>query len=130
VKCSWSGRIGAAVAGMGLTHTIAKAIFTGLFYKSRPFLRTPKSASKLAFVQGFAMAREETLVAMALLFAAVASVAQYGSDSAEVMWWAAVLVIQAVPYLAALVMGVVSGMPERTVKPALQGALQPARVSA
>jgi exo-beta-1,3-glucanase (GH17 family)/cellulose synthase/poly-beta-1,6-N-acetylglucosamine synthase-like glycosyltransferase len=141
VKCGWSGRFGAAIAGMGLTHTIAKAIFTGIFYKSRPFLRTPKSASQLALVQGFAMAREETLVALALLGAALASVLHVDAvstinnaadaRSAEVWWWAAVLVVQAVPYLAALAMGVISGLPERTAtQPVLQGELQPVRVSA
>ncbi|MCG3202875.1 MAG: hypothetical protein NFCOHLIN_02761 [Gammaproteobacteria bacterium] len=130
VKCGWLDRIGAAVAGMALTHTIGKAIFTGVMHKSRPFLRTPKSESRHAWVQGFAMAREEAFVAVALIAAAIASVWRYGSGSAEVAWWAAVLIVQSVPYLAALAMGVVSGLPEREVRPAVQGALRPAPTAA
>jgi hypothetical protein len=101
-----------------------------MMHKSRPFLRTPKSESKLAWVQGFAMAREETFVAVALIAAAVASVWRYGSESAEVTWWAAVLIVQSVPYLAALAMGVVSGLPERVVKPATRRAFRPVPAAA
>jgi exo-beta-1,3-glucanase (GH17 family)/cellulose synthase/poly-beta-1,6-N-acetylglucosamine synthase-like glycosyltransferase len=130
VKCGWLERLGAALAGMGLTHTIAKAIFIGVSHKSRPFLRTPKSASKLAFVQGFAMAREESLVALALIVAAIASLAQYGSESGEVLWWAAVLLVQSVPYLSALLMGIVSGLPERSAQLAIKPEMQTAAANA
>jgi hypothetical protein len=111
-------RLGAALAGMALTHTIAKAIFCGLFTRTRPFLRTPKSESKLAWAQGLAMAREESLVAGGLLVAAFAVIHQVGADNAEALLWSTVLAAQSVPYLAALALAILSSLPEKSVQPA------------
>ena len=66
VPCSLPQRLGAAVAGMGLTHSIARAIFAGLFTKGRAFLRTPKGENSAALVRGLLMAREEGLILLAL----------------------------------------------------------------
>ena len=59
VPCGCRDRIGAAVAGLALSHTIGKAVWKGLVIRSAPFLRTPKMEHAPALVQGLAMAREE-----------------------------------------------------------------------
>ena len=115
VPCGWRDRLGAAVAGMALTHTIGKAVFTGVIHQSRPFLRTPKSTSQHAIAQGLAMAREETMVAGALVFSALVIMTSYGADNTEALWWGLILLVQSIPYFAALMIGVVSGMPAREV---------------
>ena len=42
VKCNWRQRIGSAIAGMGLTYSIGRAMWQGVFTRTIPFLRTPK----------------------------------------------------------------------------------------
>ncbi len=64
VPCTWRERIGAAVAGLALTHAIGKAVLAGLVTRRAPFLRTPKMENAPALVQGLVMARQE-LVLMA-----------------------------------------------------------------
>jgi len=108
VKCGWRERLGAAVAGMSLTHSIARAVFTGLITRSRPFLRTPKMEGRAAWLQGLAMAREEGMIALALVLAAVTVIRVFGADGADILCWVAVLLVQAVPNLAAVLMGVTS----------------------
>ncbi len=111
VPCSWGERIGAAIAGMSLTHSIARAIVAGLFTKSLPFHRTPKMENQAALLQGLMMAREESLMLVALLTAAIAVVVSYGADVQEATLWAGILVVQAVPYLAALITATASAIP-------------------
>ncbi len=44
VKSGLKGAVYASVAGLSLTHTVGKAVWTGLFTRGKPFLRTPKCA--------------------------------------------------------------------------------------
>ncbi|MGQ0658712.1 MAG: glycosyltransferase [Chromatiales bacterium] len=116
VKCGWRERLGAAIAGMALTHTIAKAIFAGIGTRTRPFLRTPKSESTQAWVQGLTMAREEALIALALLMALAAVLEVFGIGNAEALLWAVVLGAQSVPYLAAVTLAIVGCVPAKTAQ--------------
>jgi exo-beta-1,3-glucanase (GH17 family)/cellulose synthase/poly-beta-1,6-N-acetylglucosamine synthase-like glycosyltransferase len=128
VKCGWRERLGAALAGMSLTHTIARAIFTGLFTHTRPFLRTPKVESRAAWVQGLAMAREEGMMALALVLAAVTVIRVLGVDDLDTLCWVAILLVQALPNLAAVVMGVLSVLPpDEEPASASQSVLAPQR---
>ncbi len=111
VPCGWWERIGAAIAGMSLTHSIARATIAGLFTKSLPFHRTPKMENQTALLQGLMMAREESLMLVALLTAAGAVILSYGTDVREALLWGGILAIQAVPYLAALVTATASAIP-------------------
>jgi hypothetical protein len=56
VPCTLRQRLGAALAGTALTHTIAAGIISGLFTSSKPFLRTPKCEGRSALVQGLMQA--------------------------------------------------------------------------
>lgn len=113
VPCSWPQAIGAAIAGMSLTHTIGRAMIQGLCTTHQPFLRTPKAEDKPALVRGLAMAREELFMLAALVTAAVATAGVYGSAHEEAMLWVAVLGVQAVPYCAALYCSLANALPPR-----------------
>ncbi|WP_439813906.1 glycosyltransferase [Zavarzinia sp. CC-PAN008] len=124
VPCTLRQTIGAALAGLALTFTVGKAVLIGLTTQSRPFLRTPKMENAPALVRGLTQAWQEGLLATALLVCAGVVVycfqdANQQLDRQAGIWadpealvWAAVLTVQAVPYLAAVVVSVVSAMPE------------------
>ena len=42
VRSGVKGALMASVAGLSLTHTVGKAVWSGLFTSGKPFLRTPK----------------------------------------------------------------------------------------
>ncbi|MGQ9499010.1 MAG: glycosyltransferase family 2 protein [Dissulfurimicrobium sp.] len=111
VRCGMLQSIGAALAGMSLTHTIAKAVLRGLVTSNQPFLRTPKNESKPPFMQGILMAWEEGLMFLLLTLAACNVIVFYGKNDLEVLTWIAVLLIQSIPYLAAVIVSVVSTVP-------------------
>lgn len=101
----------AAIAGLALSHTIAKAVLFGFFTSSIPFFRTPKMAANHGVLLAIAEAREEVFV-MLLLWGAAAGIALVqGFPSADVIFWVVVLLVQSLPYLAALVMALLSSRP-------------------
>lgn len=108
---TWPQRLGAAVAGMSLTLTIGRAMLAGLFTSSQPFLRTPKCESRPALIKSVLMAREEFLLFMALWLASAAILWRYELGNVEVLFWLGVLVVQSIPYAAALVVSVVNVLP-------------------
>jgi len=112
VPCTFRQRVGAALAGTALTHTIATAILRGVFTKSMPFLRTPKCESKSAVLKGLTMARGEALMMVLLLFAVVVNY-NFGNDQTEErLIRSALLLIQSLPYAAALLLSLFSVLPE------------------
>jgi exo-beta-1,3-glucanase (GH17 family)/cellulose synthase/poly-beta-1,6-N-acetylglucosamine synthase-like glycosyltransferase len=113
VPCSTRQRLGAAVAGMSLTHVIGRAMLQTLVSSRLPFLRTPKAESKPGVGLGLAMAREESMAMAALWLGAAAVLSRFGTQSVEVMLWAAVMVAQSLPYLAALYTSLANALPSR-----------------
>jgi exo-beta-1,3-glucanase (GH17 family)/cellulose synthase/poly-beta-1,6-N-acetylglucosamine synthase-like glycosyltransferase len=111
VKCGFWARIGAAVAGLALTHTIAKAIFQGVFTSKKPFLRTPKCEERCAVVRGLLMAREELMILALLWLAAAGVIARYGTENPDIVTWAVILLVQSTPYLASLCLSLISVVP-------------------
>jgi exo-beta-1,3-glucanase (GH17 family)/cellulose synthase/poly-beta-1,6-N-acetylglucosamine synthase-like glycosyltransferase len=101
----------AALAGLGLSHTVGVAILSGLVTEDKPFFRTPKQAQRHALLTALSSAREEWLMTIALLLAAwgVSSIELMGSPDLSV--WILVLLVQTVPYLAAIIMSLVSALP-------------------
>lgn len=111
VPCTMTQAAGAAIAGLALTYTVGKAFAIGLVKKEKPFLRTPKCEDKPAAIQGVLNAREETTL-MLLLWAAAAAVAVvYGDRDRESYVWVAVMLVQSLPYLAALALSMISAVP-------------------
>lgn len=112
LQCSWGDRIGAAIAGMGLTHAVGRAVWQGLFTSGKPFFRTPKCADKPALLQGILMAREEVALLSGLLFCAFGIVQIYGAANRDALLWAAMLLVQSLPYWAALITSLMCAMPK------------------
>ncbi len=108
VPCGLSDRLGAAIAGLALSHTIGKAVIAGLLTSRAPFLRTPKMADAPALVRGLLMASEE-LVLLAATWAAMIGVGiAHRMATWEAMLWCVVLLTQSMPYLAAVITSVVA----------------------
>jgi exo-beta-1,3-glucanase (GH17 family)/cellulose synthase/poly-beta-1,6-N-acetylglucosamine synthase-like glycosyltransferase len=117
VPCGFKDRLGAAVAGLALSHTIGKAVWKGLLIRSAPFLRTPKMEDAPALVQGLVMAREE-LILLALTWAAMIGVGvAHHLATAESILWCTVLFTQSLPYLAAVTVAVVAAFPATVRQP-------------
>ncbi|MGH8236209.1 MAG: hypothetical protein ACREXP_04200, partial [Steroidobacteraceae bacterium] len=123
--------LAAALAGLALSHTIGVAVVKALFTRNQPFFRTPKSKQPHALVEGFAAARTESLMLIAILLAALGLTRQIALGphllvgipeelrGPDVSVWVAVLLIQAVPYAAAVLVSLVSAlsMPARWLGP-------------
>jgi exo-beta-1,3-glucanase (GH17 family)/cellulose synthase/poly-beta-1,6-N-acetylglucosamine synthase-like glycosyltransferase len=103
--------LAAALAGLSLTHTIGKATLTGFFVKSKPFFRTPKQAHKHALLKALGAAREEALLCMALCLAATGIILSFGTENLDLLMWTIMLLLQAVPYAAAVIVSTISALP-------------------
>ena len=103
--------LAAAIAGLALSHTIARAMWLGLFTRHRPFLRTPKMEQAMALLRALGSAREETLMLIALWTAAGAVAYRHDPSMLDTLLWIIVLLVQSVPYLAALLMSIISAFP-------------------
>ncbi|MBC7982916.1 MAG: glycosyltransferase [Candidatus Obscuribacterales bacterium] len=102
----------AAIAGLALSHTIGMATLKGLITKNEPFFRTPKRTQPHAFATAFAAARTETVLMLGLWLAAFA-VTQVPEErtSPDRAMWTIMLLIQSLPYLAALLVSLASAFP-------------------
>lgn len=103
--------LGASLAGLGLTHTIGVAVLAGLFQRERAFFRTPKRARRAGLLRAFFEAREESLFALGLWLAAWGVAGAQDTDTPDVMVWIGVLLLQSIPYTAALLVAILSGLP-------------------
>lgn len=103
----------AAIAGLALSHTIAKAVLYGAFTKTIPFFRTPKMASNHGFMVALAEAREEVFIMLLLWGAALGISLAQDVTSNDVRFWIATLLVQSLPYLAALGMAFLSSLPKK-----------------
>ncbi|MER2520421.1 MAG: glycosyltransferase, partial [Bdellovibrionales bacterium] len=104
ITCSLRDRLSAAMAGMALSHAVARAVWQGLFTSGKPFFRTPKCAGKAPVLQAFMMAREEAMLLFALIGCAVAVLVVFTTLNQNATLWAGMLLVQTLPYWAALFM--------------------------
>lgn len=123
----------AALAGLALSHTIGLAVVKGMITRNEPFFRTPKGTQPHALATGLAGAAQETLILMTLLGAVYLLTHQVQINAnlslgipeelkgPDVSVWVAVLMIQSVPYAAALIVSLVSALslPARLLGPSL-----------
>lgn len=116
VNASATQTIASAVAGLALTHTIAKAMLYGLITKNLPFFRTPKRVAGRQFWYALQSAREEALVGIALLLAAYCLYKQHGTETADQLIWIIVLLVQSTPYVAAVIMSFISASAQLPTK--------------
>jgi hypothetical protein len=111
VPCSVWESIGASLAGLSLTHTVAKGVFQGLFIKGKPFMRTPKYERQGPLFTGLMTIREELLLLIMLGLAIVFMHNLKHFDNLSGQLWVAVLSVQSVPYIASLITLLISIAP-------------------
>jgi len=117
VRATVTQTLASAVAGLALSHTISKAILFGMISKSLPFFRTPKKAEGSAFWYALQSAREEGMLAIALLLAAYTLAKVQDVDPPpDTIVWIVVLLVQSIPYLAAVLMAVISAFAKLPTK--------------
>ncbi|KRA08500.1 glycosyltransferase [Pseudomonas sp. Root569] len=106
----------AALAGLALSHTIAKAVLYGFFTTSIPFFRTPKNADNHGFWVAISEAREEMFIMLLLWGAALGIYLVQGLPSNDIRFWVVMLLVQSLPYVAALIMAFLSSLPKPASK--------------
>ena len=107
----------AALAGLALSHTIAKAVLYGFFTTSIPFFRTPKNADNHGFWVAISEAREEMFIMLLLWGAALGIYLVQGLPSNDMRFWVVMLLVQSLPYVAALIMAFLSSLPKPAPAP-------------
>ncbi len=120
VKCGWRDRLAAAVAGMALSHAVARAVWQGLFTSHTPFFRTPKCADKPAAIQALLMAREEISLLLALVLCGIAILIRFDVSNRDAVLWTGMMAVQTLPYWAALYVSMVNALPRRSQHTALK----------
>ena len=99
--------LAAGVAGLAVSHTIARAMLEGLRTTGVGFFRTPKRASAHGVLRALGDAREEALLGGALLLAAFVIGQRDDAYLLDTRLWMLLLVIQSVPYAAAVTLSLV-----------------------
>jgi len=117
VRCGVLDTLGAAVAGLALSHTVAKAVIAGIFTSKLPFLRTPKCEDQPAIIRGLIAAREEIVYLLLLWGGAVAVWIARGEFEPAARLWAILLVVQSLPYVSALAMSMINVLPAPRLRP-------------
>ena len=103
--------IAAGLAGLALSHTIARAMIAGFITDKIGFFRTPKRAKTNRLLAALNASREEALFMAALLLSAIAILYRHDADMLDTRVWALVLFIQAGVYSASVLMAIISAFP-------------------
>ena len=111
VGCTLWQTMGAAIAGLALTHTVAKAIWQGLFTSGRPFMRTPKFEKDRPFLAGLVTIHQEILILIMLWSSAAYMMSLEHFDNLNGHLWIAVLLVQSTPYAATVLLLLVNVAP-------------------
>ncbi len=128
VPCSLSNILGASIAGMGVSHAIARGVIAGLVGKHARFVVTDKGQKPVlkqslrSAVASWSCVTEEALMMVALL--GVAALLAFmppvgieklvnGAALTNRRLWIAMLCLQALPYVSALACVWLSRRPER-----------------
>ena len=108
--------VGAAFAGIALSHTISSAVLQGFFIKDKPFFRTPKMADSHALLRAFLSVKSEFFMMGALQSAAFIIAQQQGLLTLDLHIWVIMLLIQSIPYTAAVLVSLLSAAPHISLK--------------
>lgn len=112
----------AALAGLALAPTIGFAVVKGLITRDEPFFRTPKGRQPHALIRAVAGALQETMFLVLLLACAYYLTNQVDLIPGRTLGvpeelrgpdlsiWVAVLMIQSIPYAAALLVSLLSAL--------------------
>lgn len=113
----------AALAGVALSYVISKAMVYGLFTNKVPFLRTPKLKERESLWFALVLVSEEAILALLLLASAVGIMLtrEHSLSTQDLRLWIIAITVQSIPYVAAVVMSVISSLKTKsdkaTIKP-------------
>ena len=127
--CSFLESLGAGVAALGLTHTVAKAMLNGMLTTSKPFIRTPKCEDKPPLAAAFIQVREESVMLALLWGLTIGFLVTPAFSDSHSRLWVGVLLVQSVPYASAVLLSLINVMPSifrRQNKAQSGGILSPA----
>jgi cellulose synthase/poly-beta-1,6-N-acetylglucosamine synthase-like glycosyltransferase len=116
IKSTRLETLAAAMGGLALSHTISKAILTGIFSSEMPFFRTPKGGNRPALVNALSAASEEAGITVLLWMVSAGVVLCQPYENASAKLWSVVLLIQSLPYLATLIVSLTNALPMRLTK--------------
>lgn len=105
--------LAAILAGMALYPTIGKAVLSGIFTSQLPFFRTPKQTSGNSFGQAMLEAREDVCMVLILWGTITFLFIRKEDIGMDLGFWIAMLFAQSLPYLAAVVMAILSAIANR-----------------
>ena len=108
VRSGVRGAVYASIAGLALTHTVAKAMWAGVFTSRKPFLRTPKCEDPASINQVLRLAWQETALLGFGILALVGLAIARGFDDPPAALWMGVLAIQTLPYFATVLTAIMS----------------------
>jgi exo-beta-1,3-glucanase (GH17 family)/cellulose synthase/poly-beta-1,6-N-acetylglucosamine synthase-like glycosyltransferase len=121
IRASFSESLAAGLAGLALSHVIARAMLAGCVNRGIGFFRTPKDAAPHGLRRALHDAREEALFCTALLLGAVAVLWREDGALLDVRLWSMMLTVQAVPYASAVLLSVISAIPRLSGRLIMQG---------
>ena len=110
VKCTFRQSIGASLAGLALTYTVGRAVIYGLATSRLPFMRTPKMDERATLGMALGMARGELVLAVLLWLGATALWINNGVVDPEARLWAVFMIVQSLPYAAAVYVSLVNAL--------------------
>jgi hypothetical protein len=122
MKTKWIDILGASILSVGLSHTIARGVIAGLTHKKGTFVRTPKGWRAKGTFAFFGPIREELGMLVAITGSGALLIAQRGWLSLEIQLWSAILLLQTIPYLAAVLCQIIAYLPDNTPPEAEQNA--------
>src|SRR5262249_45857187 len=95
---------------LALTHTVGKAVWTGLLTAGKPFMRTPKCEDPAKFSQVLRVVWQETVLLVGLLAAMVSMGFDRGFVDPAVTLWMGMLGGQSLPYAATFITASLRGL--------------------
>ena len=139
VRSGIKGALMASVAGLSLTHTVGKAVWSGLFTSGKPFLRTPKCDDPALFSQVLRVVwQETTLLVLPAGGDGLDGVRPRLRGSRRELWMV-MLGVQSLPYAATFVTASISAHVEQEARTprrccagsrfAAEGSLKPLRTA-
>jgi len=108
MQCKWIDIWGASLASLGLSHSIARGVMMGLVKKSGVFVVTAKGKATSSKWKILNPIREEFLILLALILAALAMLFTRGFDNADAQLWVTLLALQSMPYVSALICQIIA----------------------
>lgn len=117
VRSGVTGAVMASVAGLALTHTVGKAVLSGLFTSKKPFLRTPKCEDPAAISQALRLVwQETTLLGLGILALLAMVFVNSGLEDPAAMLWMTMLAVQTLPYVATVTTAALSALSNARLK--------------